>query len=130
MNDNIFSGHVHVGIVRPAVFPETFEGGGPIVETARTIIEDHFFGAIEITWVKDRNEREKLAGLLESSHMDVVFLAGIPVLNGENQFIQYRSSREITSSRKSEKVGGRGLLLWSKASIGGKWTRSGEREKK
>jgi len=71
---------LHVGIVHPVIFPETLKGEGPIIETARQIIEDDFFGAIEITWVKDRNEREKLANLLKSSHMDVVFLAGIPIL--------------------------------------------------
>jgi len=72
--------YLRVGMVYPAVFPETLKGEGPVVETARKIIEDDFFGAIEITWVKDINEREKLANLLKSSHMDVVFLAGVPIL--------------------------------------------------
>lgn len=80
MNSNILNRYLRIGIVHPVIFPETLEGEGPIVETARKIIEEDFFGAIEITWVKDRNERKKLAELLKSSHMDVVFLAGIPIL--------------------------------------------------
>ena len=67
-------------MVHPVIFPETLKGGSPIVKTARKIIEDDLFGAIEITWVKDINEREKPANLLKSSHMDVVFLAGVPIL--------------------------------------------------
>jgi len=45
--------YLHVGMVHPVVFPETLKGQGPVVETARKIIEDDFFGAIEISWIKD-----------------------------------------------------------------------------
>lgn len=69
-----------LGIVQPAFFPETLDGEGPVVKTARKIIADDFFGAIEIGWIKCRNERDKLADLLKYSHMDIVFLAAIPIL--------------------------------------------------
>lgn len=80
MNNNTLNRYLHVGMVHSVIFLETFQGKGPIVETAKKIIENDFFGAIEISWVKDINEREKLADLLKSSHMDVVFLAAIPIL--------------------------------------------------
>jgi len=80
MNNKALNHYLHIGMVHPVIFPETLKGKGPIVETAREIIEDDFFGAIEISWVKDRDEREKLANLLKSSHMDIVFLAGVPIL--------------------------------------------------
>jgi len=93
--------YIHVGMVHPVIFPETLKGEGPIVETVRKIIEDDFFGAIEISWVKDISEREKLSNLLKSSHMDVVFLAGIPILAEK---INLSSIDEVERLEAVEKV--------------------------
>jgi len=69
-----------VGIVHAMAFPETLAGEGPILETARTIIEDEFFDAIEVSWVKDNDIRRQLASLLRDSAAHVVFCGGIPIL--------------------------------------------------
>jgi len=65
-----------VGIVHAMVFPEVSGGEGPVVETARAIVEDDFFDAIEVSWVKDPSVRRNLFSLLKSSHIHVVFCAG------------------------------------------------------
>lgn len=65
-----------VGIVHSMAFPEVLDGEGPIVETARVILEDSFFGAIEVSGIKDSNVRRSLASMLSSFDFRVVFCAG------------------------------------------------------
>lgn len=79
MNHHINS-HMRVGIIHPMVFPEVMKGEGPIIETALKILEDPFFGAIEVSWVKNEDTRKQLATLLHQSGMSVVYAAGPPIL--------------------------------------------------
>jgi len=69
-----------LGIVHPVAFPQTIDGEGPILETAKSIAEDGAFVAIEVSWVKDPSVRRDLAMLLGDSRMRVVFCGGIPIL--------------------------------------------------
>ncbi len=62
------------------VYPETMRGEGPILETISRIATDEFFGAIEISWVKDPNVRGKVSNLLQTSFMDVIYCGGPPIL--------------------------------------------------
>lgn len=62
-----------VGIVHFMAFPQTMGGSGPIVETARTIAEDPFFGAIEIGPVADAGARRELRDMLKANAMVVGF---------------------------------------------------------
>lgn len=75
-----WNAHIHLGIVHPMVFPETLRGEGPILETASKIVMDEFFGAIELSWIKDPQVRVKLGKLLEPTYLDVVFCGGPPIL--------------------------------------------------
>jgi len=55
--------YMKLGIVHFKAFPEVSEGNGPIVETLRKIVEDDFWTAVEVGWMKDvkvRNEARKL----------------------------------------------------------------------
>ena len=72
--------YIHLGIVHPMAFPETIKGEGPILETASRIAEDAFFGAIEVSWVKDQATRIKLAKMLEATHLDIIYCGGPPIL--------------------------------------------------
>lgn len=45
----------------------------------RQIVDDALFSAIEITWIHDDEVRDKVAHLLRTSGMEVVYLAGIPM---------------------------------------------------
>lgn len=62
-----------VGIVQFMAYPNCLRGEGPVSEYVRKIVEDDFFQAIEITWVKDPAERQKVADLLKQSHLTVGF---------------------------------------------------------
>ena len=54
-------------------FPETAKGEGPVLETVQKIAEDEFFGAIEVTAIKDPAVRAQVASLLSTSGMAVGF---------------------------------------------------------
>ena len=76
-----WSGLINVGIIHPMIFPETGRGEGPILETLGKIAADSFFGAVEVSWMKDANVRSQAARLLESAFLDVVYCGGPPMLN-------------------------------------------------
>ncbi len=77
---HLWNGLVNIGIVHPMIFPETIRGEGPILETIGKIATDAFFGAIELSWIKDANVREQVARLLESAYLDVIYCGGPPML--------------------------------------------------
>jgi len=72
---------VHVGIIHPMIFPETGRGEGPILETVAKIVNDEFFGAIEVSWMKDTDVRTRVAKLLAESHLDIIYSGAPPILN-------------------------------------------------
>ena len=61
------------GIVHFKAFPEVVRGEGPIVETLRKLVEDDFWTAVEVGWMKDVKVRNEAAKLLETSHMEVCY---------------------------------------------------------
>lgn len=65
--------YMKVGIVQFMAYPQCLKGEGPVSEYVRKIVEDDFFQAIEISWVKDPAERKKVADLLRQAHMTVGF---------------------------------------------------------
>jgi sugar phosphate isomerase/epimerase len=62
-----------LGIVHFKAFPEVSLGEGPIVETLRRIVEDDFWTAVEVGWMKDIKVRNEARKLLETSHMEVCY---------------------------------------------------------
>ena len=72
MRDSLQS-YMQVGIVHFMAYPECLKGEGPIYDTLTKIVEDDFFSAVEITWIKDPAERQRVKTLLASSHMTVGF---------------------------------------------------------
>lgn len=70
MRDSLQS-YMQVGIVHFMAFPECLKGEGPIYDTLTKIVEDDFFSAVEITWIKDPAERQRVKALLAASHMTV-----------------------------------------------------------
>jgi len=63
--------YMQVGIVHFMAYPERIKNEGPISEPLAKIVEDEFFGAVEITWIKDPAERQRVKALLATSHMTV-----------------------------------------------------------
>ena len=68
-----------MSIVHCMAFPNTISGEGPIVETIKKIAEDPFFGAVEITWIKNENVRQEVREIIEASHIKTAYAAQ-PVL--------------------------------------------------
>jgi sugar phosphate isomerase/epimerase len=62
-----------LGIVHFKAFPEVSRGEGPIIETLRKIVEDDFWTAVEVGWMKDIKVRNEARKLLETSHMEVCY---------------------------------------------------------
>jgi len=72
--------YMRLGIVHFMIFPETMKGEGPILETMSKILNDPFFQAIEITWIKDDEVRERAKDLLWESGKVVAYGAAPPLL--------------------------------------------------
>lgn len=72
MNEPL-TAYMQVGIVHFMAYPATMKGEGPIAESVAQIASDDFFQAIEITWVKDAEERARVKSILEQSHLTVGF---------------------------------------------------------
>ncbi len=65
--------YMKVGIIHFMAFPDTMKGDGPVVETLRKIALDDYFNAVEITWIKDKNVRNQVKKILDSSHLSVAY---------------------------------------------------------
>jgi len=65
--------YMKLGIVHFKAYPQATTGEGPIVETLRKIVEDDFWTAVEVGWMKDPKVRHEAAKLLETSHLTVCY---------------------------------------------------------
>jgi len=62
-----------VGLVHFMAYPATIKGEGPVLETIKKMALDDYFTAIEITTIKNKEERQKAKQMLESSHMTIAY---------------------------------------------------------
>ncbi len=51
--------YMKLGIIHFKAYPEATTGEGPIVETLRKLVEDDFWTAIEVGWMKDPKVRHE-----------------------------------------------------------------------
>jgi len=65
--------YMKLGIVHFKAFPQATTGEGPIVETLRKIVEDDFWTAVEVGWMKDPKVRHEARKLLETSHLEICY---------------------------------------------------------
>jgi sugar phosphate isomerase/epimerase len=68
-----WEGFFHLGIVYPKLFSHANSGQGPILETLVSLLQDPFFSAVEVTWIKDDDVRRQARDLLQVSGMTVLF---------------------------------------------------------
>ncbi len=59
MNDPLCK-YMKVGLVHFMAYPTTIKGEGPILETIKKLALDDYFTAIEITTIKNIEERQKV----------------------------------------------------------------------
>lgn len=78
--DKHWSHYCTMSIVHFMAFPKTITGEGSIASSVAKITEDPFFGAVEITWIKDPRERQATRDVLQASHIKVGYGAQPAVL--------------------------------------------------
>lgn len=72
--------YFHAGLIHPMAYPEVIKGEGPVLETLGKILADEYFGAVEVTWIKDPQVRAEAAKMLATAHVDVIFAGQPPLL--------------------------------------------------
>ncbi|HEX8676248.1 MAG TPA: TIM barrel protein [Segetibacter sp.] len=72
MQDSLFK-YMKVGLVHFMAYPTTIKGEGPILETIKKLALDDYFNAIEITTIRNSEERQAVKKMLETSHMTVTY---------------------------------------------------------
>lgn len=72
MNEPL-SKFMKVGLVHFMAYPATIKGEGPVEETIKKLALDEYFHAIEITTIKDKEVRQKVKKMLDTSHMTVAY---------------------------------------------------------
>lgn len=75
-----WAGTLDFGVVHPLAFLECREGGGPMLETLQTIVDDETFGAVEIAPIPDRVLRARVRALLQEAALQVVYLPILPII--------------------------------------------------
>jgi sugar phosphate isomerase/epimerase len=68
------------GVVHALAYPECRTGAGPVIETLQAIVDDPYFGAVEIAPIKDPAVREQARALLAAAELQVVYLPVLPIL--------------------------------------------------
>lgn len=72
MNESMYK-YMKVGIIHFMAYPETMKGDGPVFETVKKILDDDYFNAIEISWIKDEYVRRKVKEYAETAHVTVAY---------------------------------------------------------
>lgn len=72
MKESMYS-YFKPGIVHFMAYPATIKGEGPVYETIKRFVCDEYFEAIEVTWIKDSVEREKIAKMMKAGKIKVCY---------------------------------------------------------
>jgi len=72
MQESVYK-FMKVGLLHFMAYPEVSKGKGPILETLQKIAEDDFFTAVEVSWIKSDEIREKAKKMLKESHLTVTY---------------------------------------------------------
>ncbi len=62
-----------IGTIHFMSYPQTMKGEGPIEETLRKILTDDYFDAVEMTWIKSPELRDKIRKQLSESGITVCY---------------------------------------------------------
>ena len=102
MEDFSIYRYMHLGIVHFKAFPQVVNGEGPIIETMRKIVEDDFWTAIEVGWIKDVKKRNEARKLLDVAHMEVCYATQPRVLGQKlnpNSFDKVERNKAINNMK-------------------------------
>ncbi|MBI3008396.1 MAG: TIM barrel protein [Candidatus Omnitrophica bacterium] len=79
MRDSMYN-YMKVGIIHFMAYPQVLKGEGPVLETMKEILDDDYFTAIEVSWIKDDKVKEEARGLLKKSGKAIGFGGQPPLL--------------------------------------------------
>jgi len=79
MKDSMYN-YMKVGIIHFMAYPQVLKGEGPILETMKEILDDDYFTAIEVSWIKNDKVKEEARDLLKRSGKSVGFGGQPPLL--------------------------------------------------
>ena len=96
---------IKVGLIHFMAYPNTIKGEGPIEETMKRILEDDYFDAVEITWIKDDAVRKSVKDMIEVASVDVYY-GGQPRLltTGNNPNAVDEAERQIALANLKEGI--------------------------
>ena len=95
--------YMDVGIVHFKAFPEVVNGSGSVVKTLRKLVEDDFWTAVEVGWIKDDKERSEARKLLDVSGLKVCYACQPRVLSQKlnlNSFDKNERRKAIEGVKK------------------------------
>ena len=90
--------YMKLGIVHFKAYPQIVRGEGPIIETLKKLLEDDFWTAIEVGWMKDVKVRHEARKLLEVAHVEVCYATQPRVLTNKfnlNSFDEKERKRAL-----------------------------------
>ena len=95
--------YMDLGIVHFKAFPQVVNGEGPVIETLRKIVEDDFWTAVEVGWMKDVKVRNEARNLLDVSHIKVCYATQPRILGQKlnpNAFDAAERNKAITNVKR------------------------------
>ena len=116
--------YFQVGLISFMAYPSTMRGTDPNgLEVLKKVACDDYFDAIEVTWMKDEDQRTQAAKLLETSHLKVCYGAQPRLLttglNANDLNEQGRLEAERTLMEAIDEA--QGLGASGIAFLSGKW---------
>ena len=72
MNESMHK-YMKVGLIHFMAYPSVIKGEGPVEETLKRIAADDYFDAVEITWIKDKETRQRAKKIIETSHITAAY---------------------------------------------------------
>jgi sugar phosphate isomerase/epimerase len=99
-----WEGFFHLGVVYPKLFAHANSGQGPILETLSKLLQDPFFSAVEVTWIKDDDVRRQARDLLQISGMAVLFNGAPAIRELQINLCALDSELRQTSVERLKKV--------------------------
>jgi sugar phosphate isomerase/epimerase len=88
------------GIIHALAYPECRTGAGPVIETLRTIVDDPYFGAVEIAPINDPAIRDQARALLAAAELQVVYLPILPILLEELGLGSVDADRRLAAKQR------------------------------
>ncbi|MDV3429581.1 MAG: sugar phosphate isomerase/epimerase [Bacillota bacterium] len=72
MNESMHK-YMKIGLIHFMAYPNCMKGEGPIEETLKKIALDDYFDAVEVSWIKDKDLRQRAKKIMDTAHMAAAY---------------------------------------------------------